>query len=169
MRWIPALTLLASACNAPGYPAKDSAETGNEAASAPGAVTKAPAPDFTSLTGLWEGGQPATPNQLCMVETAPGTARFGLVVWGGNLHSCSGEGDARRLGGRLLLTMAGDSKCEIVATISDSAIAFPTSVPDGCAYYCGARATLTGARFAARGSGPDSARKAIDLAGDPLC
>jgi hypothetical protein len=42
-------------------------------------------------------------------------------------------------------------------------------VPDGCAYYCGARARLTGARFAQVGTGREDAAKAKDLVGDPLC
>jgi len=123
---------------------------------------------LTTLTGLYEGGETRTPNQMCIVE-GTGEARFGLVVWGSNLHSCSGSGTVARAGDTLRLSMAGDEACTIEAKISGNTVTLPASVPDGCAYYCGARATLTGAVLTQKGNSVEDAGRAKDLVGDPLC
>lgn len=120
------------------------------------------------LTGLYEGGTGPQKSQLCLVEKGRET-EFGLLVWGGNLHSCSGAGRAVRQGERLTLTMTGDETCRIDATLKGGEVALPAKLPLGCAYYCGARASLEGARFTRAGSGEAEARKAKDIAGDPLC
>jgi hypothetical protein len=122
----------------------------------------------TSLTGLYEGGSANRPNQLCVLEKA-GSLQFGLVVWGSNMHSCSGSGRIERKGDRLSLAMAGDSACTIEATIRGGTVTLAGAVPAGCSYYCGARARLDGAAFVRKGSTGADARKAKDLAGDPLC
>jgi len=127
-----------------------------------------PPPAETRLAGLYEGGSGAQKNQMCIVEKG-GEAQFGLLVWGGNLHSCSGAGRAVRKGERLTLTMTGDETCTIEATLKDGAVALPATLPLGCAYYCGARASLAGARFSRTGSSEADAGKAKDIAGDPLC
>ena len=107
-------------------------------------------------------------NQMCIVEKG-GEAEFGLLVWGGNLHSCSGAGRAVRSGERLTLTMTGDETCTIRATLRDGTVSLPESLPLGCAYYCGARASFAGATFKKSGSSAADVRKAKDIAGDPLC
>lgn len=124
---------------------------------------------ITQLTGLYEGGQASPRNQLCMVVNSPTDTRFGLVVWGSGQHSCSGSGSAERSGDRLQLKMSGDEACVIDARVEGDAITLPARLPEGCAYYCGARATMTGARFVQAGSSRDDAAKAKDLVGDPLC
>jgi hypothetical protein len=123
----------------------------------------------TDLTGLYETRIGESANQLCMIANGPDKARFGLVVWGSNLHSCSGSGEAVRNGDRLLLTMAGDSACRMEARMDGGIVTLATPMPAGCAYYCGARARLDGASFTRVGATKDEALKAKDLAGDPLC
>jgi hypothetical protein len=129
--------------------------------------SQATAPD-DPLTGLYEGDAGAQKNQLCIVEKGK-EAEFGLIVWGGNLHSCSGAGVAVRSGERLSLRMTGDETCTIEASLKGGTIALPATLPTGCAYYCGARASLAGATFTRNGSTKADARKATDIAGDPLC
>jgi hypothetical protein len=130
-----------------------------------------PGPAITTLAGLYEGRrQGAGPvSQMCMVDPAGEVARFGLVVWGANDHSCSGSGTATRSGDRLQLKMTGDEACTIDARIEGDTIVLPDGVSAGCAYYCGARARLDGARLSQVGTGGDDAAKAKDLVGDPLC
>lgn len=153
---------------------RDDPDSGNRAAApesaGPSAARPGPAPAVAEarLTGLYEGGTGAQKNQLCLVEKGAET-QFGLLVWGGNLHSCSGAGRAARSGERLTLTMTGDETCTIAAALKGGEIALPETLPLGCAYYCGARATLAGARFSRAGSGESEAKKATDIAGDPLC
>ena len=122
-----------------------------------------------SLTGLYEGGSASRLDQLCMIDEGEGPARFGLVVWGSNDHSCLGAGEAEREGDRLRLTMAGDSTCAIDARIEGANIVLPASVPEGCAYYCGARARFVERTLTRKGASAADARRATDLAGDPLC
>ena len=142
-------------------------ETGN--AGEPAQSEAPPITASSSLTGLYEGGDAARPDQLCMIDEGEGPARFGLVVWGSNDHSCLGAGEAARVGDTLRLTMAGDSTCRIDARIAGRNIVLPASVPEGCAYYCGARARFSERTLARKGASAAEARKATDLAGDPLC
>jgi hypothetical protein len=157
------LCLVLAGCGGGGDTKQGDAPTGAPARGTgqPGAVA--------TLTGLYEGGQGGQRNQLCMVVNSPTDTRFGLVVWGAAQHSCSGSGTAERESDRLRLKMTGDEACAIDARIEGNAIVLPESLPEGCAYYCGARARMTGARFAQAGTGRDEAIKAKDLVGDPLC
>lgn len=164
-----ALALVAG-CGAADQPANNMAMSspavqGGMATPASGETPKAA---MTRLTGLFEGGAGPQKNQLCMIEKS-GATQFGLVVWGGNMHSCSGSGWATRDGATLRLSMAGDSTCTIDAKIEGETISLPASLPSGCAYYCGARAKLGAETFRRNGATTADAMKAVDLAGDPLC
>jgi hypothetical protein len=149
----------------------DEQSDGNALAPAGGKSASAPVRpgEIGSLTGLYEGGDVSRKNQLCMVENEGEQPRFGLVLWGANQHSCSGSGTALREGDTLRLQMTGDESCTIEARLSGASILLPDSVPDGCAYYCGAQARLTAARFDKVGNAREDAAKAKDLVGDPLC
>jgi hypothetical protein len=168
MKHLLPILLLLAACDRAGEPSGNRAEP---SARAPGA-SAGPGSDARAagarLTGLYEGGAGAQKNQLCIVEKGSET-EFGLIVWGANLHSCSGAGLASRSGDRLSLRMTGDETCTIEATLKDGTVALPAALPAGCAYYCGARASLAGARFARSGTTSADAGKATDIAGDPLC
>lgn len=157
---IGALALLALAgCG------RDDGEIGaNQAAPAPAPA----AVGTTQLTGLYESAD-TRPNQMCVIDSGAGNARFGLVVWGAELHSCSGIGEAVRDGNVLRLSMAGDEQCVIEARIDGTSVTLPETAPEGCAYYCGARARLGSASFEKVGDTPQDALRATDLVGDPLC
>ncbi len=157
--------LLASSCSQ----GQEGQGGGNSAAPSSQASRPAQPPRIGSLVGLYEGGAGEQKNQMCVVEGKGGEARFGLVVWGGNMHSCSGAGTLDRAGGTLRLAMAGDSACTIEASISGKTVRLPQKTPEGCAYYCGARASLGGAELTQVGTSEDDAMKAKDLVGDPLC
>ncbi|HYD35981.1 MAG TPA: hypothetical protein VEA60_00085 [Allosphingosinicella sp.] len=161
-----ALLLLVAACNRSDAPSEQS---DGSAPSASGPEARRPPPESgLRLTGLYESAAGGQRNQLCMVEKG-GETQFGLIVWGGNLHSCSGAGLAERSGERLSLRMTGDETCAIEASLKGGNVTLPASLPAGCAYYCGARATLAGATFARAGTTAADAKKATDIAGDPLC
>lgn len=164
MKQLLPLLLLLAGCDRAAQTADNRSEP---AAGPPGAeapASKAPAAR-SRLTGLYEGGTGAQKNQLCLVEKG-GEPEFGLIVWGGNLHSCSGAGVAVRSGERLTLRMTGDETCAINATIKGGTVTLPATLPTGCAYYCGARASMGGTTFTRSG---DDVKKATDIAGDPLC
>ena len=166
MKKIVLILLFLAACGRDDAPA-DNRSAADSPAAAPGSKSsRARSPGAENrLAGLYEGGAGAQKNQLCIVEKGKG-AQFGLIVWGGNLHSCSGAGEAVRSGERLTLKMAGDEACTIEASLKGGAVALPATVPEGCAYYCGAGTTLAGAKFTRSG---DEVEKATDIAGDPLC
>lgn len=163
------LLLLLAACGRDNPAADNRAAPG--AGGPPAAGESSPASPKASadrLTGLYEGGNGPQKNQMCIVENGR-DAEFGLLVWGGNLHSCSGAGRAVRRGETLTLTMTGDETCSIEASFKDGKVVLPASLPLGCAYYCAARASFAGASFTRSGSGEAEAKKATDIAGDPLC
>jgi hypothetical protein len=161
------LILLTLAGCGRGDPAPDNRAAAETRAAAPGSAAARGAVE-ERLTGLYESKAGAQKDQLCIVEKR-GEAQFGLIVWGSNLHSCSGAGRAVRSGERLSLRMTGDESCTIEAVLKHGTIALPATLPAGCAYYCGARATLAGATFSHAGATEADARKATDIAGDPLC
>lgn len=162
-KYVIALLLL-SACGTEGG-------IGNNASAPEAAAGKAveQAVETAGLTGLYEGGLAGRPNQMCIIDRGTGNAVFGLVVWGSNMHSCSGAGEAVREGDRLLLSMAGDEECKIEATMTGGRIVLPAQVPEGCSYYCGARAQIGGATFERKGTTVEDAMRAVDLVGEPLC
>lgn len=141
---------------------------------APSAAQEQPAADapssgpIASLIGLYEGGGEPK-NQMCVVKGKGGEQRFGLIVWGGNQHSCMGSGTITRSGDRLRLAMSGDSACTIEANITGKTIKLPAAVPEGCAYYCGARASLGGASLTQQATSESAAMRAKDIVGEPLC
>ena len=152
------LLLLLGACG--------TGEPGGNASEAPEA--RQAAVQTAELTGLYETPGPR-PSQMCMIDRGSGMTRFGLVVWGANEHSCSGSGEAVREGNVLRLSMAGDEECVIEAAVQGRTVTLPETLPEGCAYYCGARARMTGTIFEKTGGTAQDAMRAADLVGDPLC
>lgn len=165
MNKILVLLLALTACSPGAQKQEEASSAANESSPA----TTVAGPDSGSLTGLYEGGSAGQPNQLCIVENKRGVAHFGLVVWGTNMHSCSGTGTASRQGGNLMLAMAGDSECKITASLAGGTVTLPATAPAGCSYYCGARARLGGAAFSRKGATRADALKAKDLVGESLC
>ena len=136
--------------------------------SAPAAQPSAEKGEIASLVGLYEGGGEPR-NQMCVVKGKGGEQRFGLIVWGASQHSCMGSGTITREGDKLRLAMAGDSACTIEGTISGKTIKLPSGVPQGCSYYCGARASLGGAALTQAATGEQAALRAKDVVGESLC
>ena len=163
-----ALALVAG-CGGGGQAGNQAADQVAHRAAAP-VSSEAPAAAGASLTGLYEGGAAHRPDQLCILDKA-GKAQFGIVVWGGaNLNSCSGAGEAERRGGQLTLRMAGDAACSIEASVESGRIVLRQASGPGCeSYYCGHGARFEGAAFTRKGAGAAAAKKATDIAGDPLC
>lgn len=126
-----AATFLLAACGSGG---EGEGNNASSAKAASGGSPTGPIGAGDSLTGLYEAKAGGLSSQLCIVEGGGGEARFGMNLWGGNLHSCSGAGTAVRSGQQLTLTMAGDRACTITARIEGNAIRLPDTVPEGCSY-----------------------------------
>jgi hypothetical protein len=166
------LLALVAGCGASDQTGSNGTETSGGGAPAqgpPASAAPATAVIAADLTGLYEGGPAAQPNQLCIVDKAGGAAQFGVVIWGSSMHSCSGAGEAVRDGNRLTLKMAGDETCTLDATIDGLKVTLPSEVGPGCAYYCGARAGFANAELVRKGATVEDALKARDLVGEPLC
>jgi hypothetical protein len=162
-----AATFLLSACGGGGEGDGNKASSAKAASS--GSSPTGPIGAGDSLTGLYEAKSGGLSSQLCIVQRGGGEARFGMNLWGGNMHSCSGAGTAVRAGQQLTLTMAGDRACTITARIDGNAIRLPDSVPEGCSYYCGKNAKMTGVSLARTGTTETDALKARDVVDEPLC
>lgn len=165
-----AVTLLAS-CSSGGEQRQASDNQSAAADQPPASKTGAASGQarLAGLAGLYEGGKGDPKHQMCILDERGGKQSFGLVVWGSNMHSCAGTGTATREGDVLKLAMAGDSACTIEARISGNKVVMPESVPQGCSYYCGDQAKLSGAELSQVGTSKADAMKATDLVGEPLC
>lgn len=176
MRHLPmilALALLAGCGGAEGNESGNASSAGQSsggaAASGGGASVPKSAVETAGLTGLYEGGTGPRKSQLCVIDKGTGDARFGINVWGENMHSCAGAGSAVRSGERLTLTMAGDSSCKIEAVMRGGVVTMPATLPEGCGYYCGKQARFSGTVLTRVGTTAADAMKARDVADDPLC
>lgn len=174
MRHLPmvlALALLAGCGGATGNESGNAAYAGGGGGAQAGGGAAAPqtAVETAGLTGLYEGGTGPRKSQLCVIDRGTGDARFGINVWGENMHSCAGAGTAVRRGERLTLTMAGDSSCRIEATMRGGTVTLPATLPEGCGYYCGKQARFSGTTLTRVGTTAADAMKARDVADDPLC
>lgn len=143
-------------------------QAGKGPSAAASARGPSPQSDTTGLAGLYQSGTAAQPNQLCMADKGDST-QFGITVWGANMAACAGAGLARVEGGKLTLTMTGDSACTVTAEVKDGKVTLPRAVPEGCAYYCAPKVSFAGASFTLKEAGAAGAAKAKDVAGDPLC
>lgn len=137
----------------------------------PAGGAESPGPvQVADLTGLYEArGQDGKHARMCMVTGSSREASFGIVIETPNGGSCGGAGEAVRNGNVVRLTMAGDEACAIEARIEGRKVTLPSSLPESCGYYCGPGETLAGATFEKTGGTADDAKRALDLAGDPLC
>jgi hypothetical protein len=120
------------------------------------------------LTGLYQAGSGDRPSQMCILDRK-GKPQFGITLWGPNLRACSGAGTVTRTGNALRFTMAGDSACALDATLVGNIVTFTGEVPAGCAYYCGAGTSFSGATLTRQGTTRADALKAKDVAGEALC
>ena len=104
-------------------------------------------------------------NRLC-IEGSGDQMRAGLIVYGEGNANCSASGKLSRSGEQWALVPKGESDdgCRIAIDIAGGG-ATVGQLPPNCAYYCGAGASMSGAKF--RLDRP--ADKATDLAGDSLC
>ena len=159
---LPVLLLLVAGCS--GGDADNAAVPAEPKEAAAPSRSAPVSGELSTLVGLYEGGKAGQPDQMCIVER-DGAQHFGLVVWGGNMHSCSGSGTATRDGGTLRLAMAGDRTCTIDARIDGTSVTFPATLPEGCAYYCGSRASFANASLTQKGTTSADATKAKDLVG----
>lgn len=164
-----AALFLLTACGGGGEGENQAAPAGKSGGAGGPANASAPIGATEPLTGLYEAKSGGLSSQLCIVGRGQGEARFGLNLWGDNMQSCSGAGTLTREGAKVTLTMAGDRSCTVEARIEGNAIRLPDKVPEGCSYYCGARAKMTGVSLARTGTTEGDALKARDVVDEPLC
>lgn len=122
-----------------------------------------------SLTGLYERvSAGTTAGRICVTGTEAAT-RFGLVTIGEETSNCSARGRVVRNGSALTLAIDGAPACTLRATASASGLTLTSADGAECAYYCGTGADLEPGGFARIGTTESDARKAVDIAAEPLC
>ena len=92
-----------------------------------------------TLTGLYESGEGRRREPALHRRAAAARRRFGLVIWRGDLPAARARARRSAAASALRLDMDGDETCAIEARIEGGHVAFPATLPPGCAYYCGAR------------------------------
>jgi hypothetical protein len=102
-------------------------------------------------------------DRLC-IAGEKGALRAGLIAYGTGDVNCSASGSLEPAGQGWVLVPKGEGDCRIPLEIKGDSVNVGQP-PVACAYYCGPGATMAGEAFARS----DSASKAVDLAGDPLC
>jgi len=123
----------------------------------------------SSLVGLYErSGIPDEPSRICV--TANGTEhRFGLKSSYEGPESCMAKGSVRQAGSELTLSIDGDPACSFSATVTETGLTLREPRGPECSYYCGTNTGLDGGPFEKVGATEADARKATDIAGEPLC
>lgn len=63
----------------------------------------------------------------------------------------------------------GDPACSLSATVTGAGVTLDEASGPECAYYCGADTSFDPGTFAKVGATAADARRAVDIAGEPLC
>lgn len=130
---------------------------------------EAPETRGSSLVGLYErAGIPDEPSRICIAADGD-THRFGLKSSYEGPESCMAKGRVRRSGARLTLAIDGHPACALTATITATGLTLGEPEGPECGYYCGRNTGLDGGPFEKVGATEADARKAVDIAGEPLC
>jgi hypothetical protein len=105
---------------------------------------------------LWGTGR----DRLCLQN-----GRAGLIVYAAQGDAnCMVRGTAERAQGTIRIRPDGEESCAVTARLDNGAVVLGDVSP-ACAYYCGPKASYAGKRL-----GPsDTAKPALDVAGEPLC
>ena len=137
----------------------------SEAADRPAAADRRTA----SVVGLYErAGVPDRPSQIC-VSADEEQLRFGLRSSYEGPENCMMKGRVEQAGSALRLRIDGDPACSVSGTITATGLTLAQPQGAECSYYCGRNTDLDGGDFAKVGGTEADARKAVDIAGEPLC
>ena len=102
-------------------------------------------------------------DRVCIAGEA-GALQAALISYGNGDVNCSAAGRLEQAEGNWVLLPNGEGDCRIPLEIQGDAV-HVGQPPAACSYYCGPGATVAGKKF----QRSESASKAVDLAGDPLC
>jgi hypothetical protein len=98
----------------------------------------------TAPTGLFERRHAAGTDSICFLPEGDGDDyRFALRASFGTTLTCEGAGSARHGGDKISFDFA-DGGCAFSATYDGNSVRLPGTVPEGCAAYCGPRASMSG-------------------------
>lgn len=121
------------------------------------------------VAGLYErAGRTGAPDRLCVAGQGSGL-RFGLATGSDGPGNCTAKGTAVRQGAKLQLRIDGAPACNLSATATDNGVTLDAADGAECDYYCGEGAELTAGTFVKVEASAGDLRKAVDVAGEPLC
>lgn len=135
MRAGVAVLLLLAACDGKG--GGESAGARLEAAAIERGVI--PDPADLHLAGAYGRGA----DRLCVAER-DGALKLGIDVAYGDDLGCTARGSATQDGEDIDITLDGAEGCRFTARFDGKQIAFPGRLPEGCATFCDAPASLAG-------------------------
>jgi hypothetical protein len=109
-----------------------------------------------TIKQVWGTGR----DRLCLQNE-----RAGLIVYAAQGDAnCMVRGTAEGVDATIRIKPDGDESCTITARLDNGSMLLGEVSP-ACAYYCGPKASYAGKRL-----GPsDTAKPAVDVAGEPLC
>jgi hypothetical protein len=160
MRAGVAVLLLLGACDSGGA-GESAGERLEEAAIARGVI-----PDPASLHVIGAYGRGA--DRLC-VNGREEALRIGIdVSYGGDL-GCTARGTARQDGEDIDITLEGADGCRFTARFDGEDLAFPGRLPESCATFCDAPASLAGLTVDRLSDAPSEVRAMRGQQGGLLC
>jgi hypothetical protein len=128
-----------------------------------------PDPDNVTLSGRYETRSELGTDKFCAVGEAGSQHKIGILAVFGPESKCEAQGTAQVKGEKVSLSLTNEDSCRFEAEFDGISIRFPGSMPEGCASYCTARASLAGTSYFMVEHGNDNARKALGRDIEKLC
>lgn len=135
MRLAATALLLLAGCGSGGD--EESAGARLEAAAIERGVI--PGPDSLRVVGAYGRGA----DRACVIERDGGLKLGVDVAYGGEL-GCTARGTAKQDGEDIDITLDGAEGCRFTARFDGGELVFPGRLPDSCATFCDAPASLAG-------------------------
>jgi hypothetical protein len=128
-----------------------------------------PDPDNVTLSGRYETRSELGTDKFCAVGEAGSQHKIGILAVFGPESKCEAQGTAQVKGEKVSLSLTNEDSCRFEAEFDGISIRFPGSMPEGCASYCTARASLAGTSYFMVEHGNENARKALGRDIEKLC
>jgi hypothetical protein len=136
MRLAAVALLMLAGCGSGGGAGEDAGERLEAAAIERGVI-----PDPASLQVVGAYGRGA--DRMCVIERDGGLKMGVDVAYGGDL-GCTARGTARQDGEDIDIILDGADGCRFTARFDGDTLVFPGRLPDSCATFCDAPASLAG-------------------------
>ncbi len=128
-----------------------------------------PDPRNIKLSGRFETRSELGTDKFCAVGEGAAEHKIGVLAVFGPESKCEAQGIARINGEKISVELRNQDSCRFDAEFDGISLRFPGALPDGCASYCTARASLAGTSYFMVEHGNENARKALGRDIEKLC